>query len=183
MLPVFVFVLVVGSSTAHADKVTLVQQYDIAEMMMQKYYLETEQKQFTIFYRFSALEGPVEGGTEDLDARLTLITIDTERTSLVLHMENTQQTDLMSLRFPMDLLSAEGEKFTVLADGQERGYELSVRGESTNLIFLLPKDTAKIDVIGTRVIPEFGSELLILSVVSALLLAARFLNSKSQILS
>ncbi|MEM4391851.1 MAG: hypothetical protein QXG67_03585 [Candidatus Nitrosotenuis sp.] len=141
-------------------------QYSIAEIMMQKYTLEAEQQQFTVFYRFSVLEGVVEGGTEDLDAKLTSIVVDKERTSLVLSVENIRQTDLMSLRFPYELLSAEGERFTILADGQQRGYELSVHGQSTNLIFILPENTKQVEIIGTKVVPEFGSVILAFSVAS-----------------
>ncbi len=136
--------------------------HDVAELMMQKQILDTEGGQFTIFYRFSTLEGAIEGGTEDLDARLILLEVDPSRTSLVFHIDNVKQTDLMSVRFPFSVLSAEEEKFIVLADGQPRGYELSVHKESTNIIFILPENTAKVEIIGTSVVPEFGSGLLIL---------------------
>ncbi|CAE6487328.1 hypothetical protein [Candidatus Nitrosotenuis uzonensis] len=136
--------------------------HDIAELMMQKQILRTDGEQFTIFYRFSILEGAIEGGTEDLDAKLILLEVDPSRTSLVFHIDNVKQTDLMSVRFPFNVLSAEEEKFIVLADDQPRGYELSVHKESTNIIFILPENTAKVEIIGTSVVPEFGSGLLIL---------------------
>jgi hypothetical protein len=156
--------------TAYAEPTAT--QYSIAEIMMQKYTLEAEKQSFTVFYRFSVLEGVGEGGTEDLDAKLTSIVVDKERTSLVLSVENIRQDDLMSLRFPYELLSAEGEKFTILADGRQRGYELSVHGQSTNLIFILPENTRQVEVIGTKVIPEFGSVMLAFSAAAASLLAA-----------
>jgi hypothetical protein len=162
--------VVLTLQTAYAEPLAV--QYSIVEIMMQKYTLDMEQQSFTVFYRFSVLEGVGEGGTEDLDAKLTSIVVDKERTSLVLSVENIRQDDLMSLRFLYELLSAEGEKFTILADGQQKGYELSVHGQSTNLIFILPENTKRVEIIGTKVIPEFGSGLLALSATAASLLAA-----------
>ncbi|MEM3172107.1 MAG: hypothetical protein QXE82_01055, partial [Candidatus Nitrosotenuis sp.] len=124
--------------------------------------------QFTIFYRFSTLEGVVEGGTEDLNARLVLLEVDPSRTSLVFHIDNVNQTDLMSVRFPFSVLSAEEEKFIVLADGQPRGYEISTHKESTNIIFILPENTTKVEIIGTSVVPEFGSGLLVLGAAATM---------------
>lgn len=152
-------------SATYAQNVPMA--YDIAEIMMQKHTLDTEGGQFTIFYRFSTLEGVVEGGTEDLDANLLGMEIDLERTSLVFNIENIRQTDLMSIRFPSAILSAENDKFTVLADGQARGYELSTQDESTNLIFILPENTTRVEIVGTRVVPEFSSGLLMLGTAAA----------------
>ena len=160
------------------DSIQLVAKLDIAELMMQKYQLTADQRDFTIFHRISTLESVGEGNTEDFDAKVVAMEINQERTSLVITLENIKQTDLMSVRFPQELISAEKGKFTLLVDGEERGYEWSVQEESRNLIFIIPKQTTEVEIIGNRVIPEFTSGLLVLIIVSSTLLITQRLYKK-----
>jgi len=141
-------------------------QRDIAEIMMQKYHLEAEQEQFTIYYRFSILEGAGEGGTENLDARILSMGIDKEQTSLVINIDNIQSTGLLSLRFPEELVSADANNFTLLVDGKERGYELSRQGNIVGMILILPENSTTVEIVGTRVIPEFGPFVIVMLTVS-----------------
>jgi hypothetical protein len=47
-----------------------------------------------------------------------------------------------------------------LINGQEKGYEFSVSGKYASLIFMMiPKQTAEVEIIGTKVIPEFTVDL------------------------
>lgn len=160
------------------DSIQMVAKQDIAELMMQKYQLNADQRDFTIFYRISTLESVVESSMEDFDAKVVAMEIDYERTSLVITLENIKQTDLMSVRFPQELISAEKGKFTLLVDGEERGYEWSAQGESRSLIFIIPKQTTEVEIIGSRVIPEFTSGLLVLIIVSSALLITQRLDKK-----
>lgn len=156
----------------------MVAKLDIAELMMQKYQLNADQRDFTIFYRISTLESVVESSMEDFDAKVVAMEIDQERTSLVITLDNIKQTDLMSVRFPQELISTEKGKFTLLVDGKERGYEWSAQEESRNLIFIIPKQTTEVEIIGNRVIPEFTSGLLVLIIVSSALLITQRLHKK-----
>jgi hypothetical protein len=150
-----------------AEDIRLVQNYDIAEIMMNKYKVSVEQDEFTVFYRLSVVESAGGSTLEDLEAKVTSINVNQERVSLVITLDNIEQTDIMSLRLPKELISAEGKQLALFIDGKEIQYEWSVKGEYNNLIFIIPKQTTEIEVVGTRVIPEFPSGLLIFGAVSS----------------
>jgi hypothetical protein len=154
---------------AVADEAILIQQYDIAELMMNKYLVTVEQDEFTVFYRISTTGSFGEGTHEDFEAKITLIEVNQERQSLTIKLDSVAQTDIMSLRIPKELISAEGKQLALFIDGKETQYEWSVKEPYNNMIFIVPSHTAEIEIVGTRVIPEFTSGLLILIVSSAAL--------------
>ena len=152
-------------SFAFADThITLVQHADIAEIMMKKQQINIENTDFTIFYRFSTV-GEGESSDEDHQAQIKSIDINKERKSLVISIEDINQDDIMSVRFPQELVSAEGKKLVLLIDGEEKGYESSSQDDKSTMIFVLPEGSTQIEIVGTRVIPEFTSSILIMVVV------------------
>ena len=166
-LMLILFVTLAGVS---GDDAYLVQKYDIAELMMQKYVVSVDEGDYVVFYRLSTTESHAEGTAEDLDAKITSMTINKERASLVIGLEGVEQTDIMSVRFPNEILSAEGGKFTLLVNGEQRGYESSEQKGKTNMIFLIPAQSGEIEIIGTRVIPEFPSTMILLAAVMSAVL-------------
>ncbi len=153
-----------------------IQYPDIAQLMMKKYQLQVEEKNFEIFYRLSTIDAVAESGTEDHDAQVISMGINSERSSLIIKLDNILNSDIMSIRFPKEVLSADKEKFTLLVNGQEKGYEFSVSGKYTNLIFIVPKQTTEVEIIGTKVIPEFTGGLLILAAATSFLFVRCFGN-------
>lgn len=169
-LDAFMMILFVALAGVSGDDTQLVQKYDIAELMMRKYVVSVGEGDYTVFYRLSTTESHAEGTAEDLDARITSMTINKERTSLVIGLEGVVQTDIMSVRFPNEILSAEGGKFTLLVNGEQRGYESSEQEGKTNMIFLIPPQSDEIEIIGTRVIPEFPSGMVLFTIVMSAIL-------------
>ncbi|WKT58689.1 hypothetical protein QVH35_04840 [Candidatus Nitrosotenuis chungbukensis] len=165
-----------GLDAASDASVQKIQYPDIAQLMMKKYQLQVEEKNFEIFYRLSTIEAVAESGTEDHDAQVISMGINSERSSLIIKLDNILNSDIMSIRFPKEVLSADKEKFTLLINGQEKGYEFSVSGKYTNLIFIVPKQTTEVEIIGTKVIPEFTGGLLILAAATSLLFVRYFGN-------
>jgi hypothetical protein len=147
--------------------------------MMQKYHLEAAEQAFTIFYRLSMLESG-EISSEDLDGKIVSVEINEERTSLIIKLDNIKQADIMSIRFPQELISAEKGEFTLLVDGKEKGYEWSVQEKSRNLIFVIPPQTTQVEIIGTRVIPEFTSGLFVLAIITSILLVTQKVYRRSK---
>jgi hypothetical protein len=179
--PIFlIFSILIIPHTSYSESNNSLQliQHDIAELMMQKYTIKVDEKDFITYYRLSTLESVGEGSSEDYDGKITSMEINHERTSLVIKLNNIKQSDILSIRLPHDLISAEKGKFTILANGKERGYEWSVQGEFRNLIFIVPKQTTEVEIIGTKVIPEFTSEILVLVIVSSGLLITQRLYKK-----
>ncbi|MEM2160872.1 MAG: hypothetical protein QXN55_07965 [Candidatus Nitrosotenuis sp.] len=159
-----IFVMMSCSVPAFAQNIQQIQHADIAELTMKKYQITIDDTPFTIFYRFSTV-GAGEGSDEDLSAKLVSITINTERKSLVMTIDSINQTDIMSIRFPQELVSAEGGKLVLLLDGKEKGYESNTQDNKRTMIFVLPKDSSQVEIVGTKVIPEFPSALLVMIVI------------------
>ena len=158
---------------ACADELQLSQYADIAELMMKKYQINVDNTDFTIFYRFSTM-GQGEGSDEDIIATIKSIELDKERKSLIISVDNLNQTDILSIQFPKKLVSAEGTKLTLLVDGKEKGYESNVQDIKRTMIFVLPAKTEKIEIVGTNVIPEFSSGLtVLLALISGIIIMQR----------
>jgi hypothetical protein len=145
-------------------QVQQIQHTDIAELMMKKYQISVENTDFTIFYRFSTA-GEGESTSEDLQAQIRSIDINKERKSLMFSLSEINQDDLMSVRFSEELVSAEGKRLVLFIDGRERGYESNTQDGKRTMIFVLPAHTTQVEVVGTKVIPEFPSSVMVLAAV------------------
>jgi len=71
-------------------------------------------------------------------------------------MEDVPKKTDFWVRIPEDVLYAEGEKFKVIVDGVDTGYDLMKFPNDYVVGFVISEDTEYIEIIGTRVIPEFG---------------------------
>lgn len=164
-----IFGIVLLPGLAFADSIQPIQYADIAEVMMKKYQINVDNTDFTIFYRFSTV-GEGESSDEDHTAQITSIDVNQDRKSLVISLDKINQDDIMSVRFSQELVSGEGKRLTLLIDGKEKGYESSSQDNKSTMIFVLPKDTAQVEIVGTKVIPEFPSSVLIMVAVSSIAL-------------
>lgn len=175
----FMLILVSGivlfPGLAFADSTQLVQHADIAEIMMKKYQINVENTDFTIFFRFSTI-GEGESSDEDHAAQIESIDINKERKSLIISLYKINQDDIMSIRFSQELVSGEGKRLTLLIDGKVSGYESSSQGDKNTMIFVLPKNTEHVEIVGTRVIPEFQSGILALIIMSSGMILAQKLR-------
>ncbi|MDG7049793.1 MAG: hypothetical protein JRZ94_01160 [Nitrososphaerota archaeon] len=176
-----IFGIVLLPGLAFADSIQSVQYADIAEIMMKKYQINVDNTDFTIFYRFSTV-GEGESSDEDHTAQITSIDVNQDRKSLVISLDKINQDDIMSVRFSQELVSSEGKRLTLLIDGKEKGYESSSQDNKSTMIFVLPKDTAQVEIVGTKVIPEFPSSVLIMvAVLSIALLVPVFAKHTKRI--
>lgn len=78
---------------------------------------------------------------------------------------------------PDDVIYAENEKFTVLVDGINTGYDLMKFPTDYVIGFIIDENTKNIEIIGTRVIPEFGAYatlILATSIVGLVFFARKF---------
>ena len=181
---VLIFVcLPISANGIDANRDTSIQQIqypDLAQLMMKKYQLQVDEKSFEILYRLSTLETTAEDSSEDYDAKVVSMSINSERSSLIVTLDNILHSDVMSIRFPQELLSADKGKFTLLVNGQEKGYEFSVSGKYTNLIFIVTKQTTEVEIVGTKVIPEFTGGLVVLAAATSLLFMKYCFKNKSK---
>ena len=64
---------------------------------------------------------------------------------------------IMWIRLPIELISAENENYQLLIDGSETEYDLTKHPDDYAMGMILPEGAKKIEIIGTYVIPEFGT--------------------------
>lgn len=96
-----------------------------------------------------------------VDANVLAIAIDQELNSLLIGIENTNDSQF-SIKLPNEMISAENNEFAVLVDGLEVDYELNSLVDMTEISFFVPSLSQEIEIIGTHVIPEFPIVVLIL---------------------
>lgn len=90
----------------------------------------------------------------EIDANVIAMAIDQELNSLLIGIENAQNS-LFKIELPTEMISAENNEFAVLVDGYEVDYQI-ISKESSNIIsFFIPVGSQEVEIIGTHVIPEF----------------------------
>ena len=111
---------------------------------------------------------PVSGGTnvitiEDYDilyqitgAKIIKIIPDVENKSLIIEIETFSDGELM-LTIPKQILDTNEGDFFVLVDGEETNHDSSSTDDAWTLIIPFYNGSEEIEIIGTFVIPEFGT--------------------------
>jgi hypothetical protein len=108
------------------------------------YSLQADNKTYNIYYGFKFTYANVEN-----------ISLVLDHNSMQINLNGITETDSMWIQFPQDLVSAENNNFILYADGHEEKYELATSDHSTIMGFTVPTNTTRIEIQGTRVIPEF----------------------------
>ena len=111
---------------------------------------------------------PLSGGTnvitiEDYDilyqitgAKIIKIIPDVENKSLIIEIETFSDGELM-LTIPKQILDTNEGDFFVLVDGEETNHDSSSTDDAWTLIIPFYNGSEEIEIIGTFVIPEFGT--------------------------
>jgi predicted secreted protein with PEFG-CTERM motif len=107
-------------------------------------------------------------GSNDPFPILSSMNINEERKSIEIIMENVPEKTDFWVRTPQDVLYAEGEKFTVLVDGVDTGYDLMKFPNDYVVGFIISENTTNVEIIGTRVIPEFGGLTILVLAISVM---------------
>jgi predicted secreted protein with PEFG-CTERM motif len=145
------------------DVEAFAQYLDIAQLESEKFVLEIDENSYDLYYGY---HGSLDAlGSYDVFPTLSTIKINEERKSLEITMDNVPEKTDFWVRVPEDVIYAKNEKFKVLVDGVDTGYDL-MKFPNDYVIGLFISENAKnIEIIGTRIIPEFGAfPLLILGV-------------------
>lgn len=89
-----------------------------------------------------------------VDAHVIAMAIDPELTSLLIGLENTKES-VFVIDLEHEIISAENNAFAILVNGFEVDYHTVSDSDSSTLTFYVPDFTEEVEIIGTRVIPEF----------------------------
>ena len=117
------------------------------------------------------------------------ITPDEEFKSVVINIDASEDGSLI-IDFPREVLDAriddcsgDDDVFIVLVDGEERDFEESATDALRSLSITFEGGTSQIEVIGTCVIPEFGTIAVMILAVAVVAIVAMTARSRLSILS
>ena len=128
---------------------------DIGQIMAEKITFEFDDDTYDIYYGY---KGSLDSmGSHHEEPILSSMSINEERKSIEIIMEDVPEKTDFWVRIPPEVLYAEGDKFTVLVDGVNTGYDMTTFPNDYAIGFIILETTENIEIIGTRVIPEFGA--------------------------
>ena len=155
------------------------QYLDISQLESEKVTFTFDEKSYDVYYGY---HGSLDAmGSESLFPILSSMKINQEKKSIEITMDVVPEKTDFWVRTPQDVLYAENEKYTVLVDGVDTRYDLMKFPNDYVIGFIISEDTKKIEIIGTRVIPEFGAYAILILGVS--ILGLIYFARKSSIVS
>ena len=172
----FVVILPTNVYAEHVLDIEAFGQYlDISQLESDKVTFVFDEKPYDIYYGY-------RGSLDDMSSHtsypvLSSMDINAENKSIDIVMESVPGKTDFWVRMPDDVIYAENEKFTVIVDGVNTGYDLMKFPTDHVIGFIIDKDAKNIQIIGTRVIPEFGAYatlILAISIIGLVFFARRF---------
>ena len=107
-------------------------------------------------YLQSTMLEDYELGYELTGAKIIRITPDTEMKSLIFEIETYSDGELR-ITLPKDVIDTDEESFFILVDGIETNHEAISNLENWSFVIPFSYGSEEIEIIGTFVIPEFGT--------------------------
>jgi predicted secreted protein with PEFG-CTERM motif len=146
------------------------QYLDIAQLSSEKYTLVIYEKTYDIYYGYhGSFEVDVKKTEVELP-KLVTMNINQERKSLEITMESVPSNNVLWLRLPLEVISAEKAQYRLVIDGVDTKYDLTKFPDQYALGMIIPKDTKHIEIIGTYVVPEFGAFSIIILGISFIMI-------------
>jgi predicted secreted protein with PEFG-CTERM motif len=162
--------LIIPANYAFAEHVfnseAYAQYLDISQLESEKVTFDFDGKSYDIYYGYHKSLDSM--GSDDPFPILSSMNINEERKSIEIIMENVPEKTDFWVRTPQDVLYAEGEKFTVLVDGVDTGYDLMKFPNDYVVGFIISENTKNVEIIGIRVIPEFGGLTILVLAISVM---------------
>jgi len=108
-------------------------------------------------------------------AEIQSLTPDTENKSLIISIKTDCDGEL-TITLPKDVIDTDEEGFFILVDGDETNHKASSTGEFWTLTIPFSYGSEEIEIIGTFVIPEFGTIaalVLVVAITSIIIISAK----------
>ena len=125
----------------------------------------------------------IEIGPKDIEKQTMVVAkrYNLERKSLEITFDSVPADSIFWVRMPDELISAEKGLFQVLVDGTETKYETIQFPNHISLGIIMPQDGRHVEIIGTRVVPEFSMIALPILTLSVLLIITITQKSSSRL--
>ena len=147
-------------SVAYAEHIfesneAFAQHLDISQISAEKFVMSVDDDYHDMYYGYS---GSIDSmGSDKPHPILSSMSINQERKSLEITFSEVRENSVFWVRMPDEVISAEKGRFKVFVDGKDTLYDLTIRPDNVALGMIVPKDGQYVEIIGTRVIPEFGA--------------------------
>jgi predicted secreted protein with PEFG-CTERM motif len=163
--------ILLPASTVYAEHIfedneAFAQYLDISQISAEKFVMTVDDDSYDMYYGYhGSLDSMASKKPEPI---LSSMSINEERKSLNITFSEISGNSVFWVRMPNDVISAEKGKFKVFVDGKDTLYDLTIFPNDIALGMIVPKDGQHVEIIGTKVIPEFGSFVILIFGVSIL---------------
>ena len=174
------FTLVIFPAPIYAEHIfedgeAFAQQLDISQISAEKFVMIVDDTSYDMYYGYhGSLDSMASDKSEPV---LSSMSINQERMSLEITFSEIPANSVFWVRMPDNVISAEKGHFQVFVDGKKTLYDLTKFPKDYALGMIVPKDGRHVEIIGTNVIPEFGSIailILVLPIVSIVVISRKF---------
>ena len=159
------------------DVEAFAQYLDVAQLSSEKFTITVDDDSYDMYYGY---HGSLDSMASDKpQPKLSSMSINPERKSLEITFDEVPANSVFWVRLPFEVISAEQEQFQLFIDGVETQYDLTKFPNNYALGMIVPSGGQHVEIIGTQVIPEFGT--LTLTILGLSVLGMIFLIRKSDL--
>ena len=151
-----------------ADVDAFAESLDIVQLSSDKFTITVDDVSYDLYYGYHGSFDSM--ASDEPQPKLTAMLLNQERKSLEIVFDEVLEDSIFWVRMPDELISAEKGLFQVFVDGKETKYELIQFPNDISLGIIVPQDGQHVEIIGTRVIPEFSVLVLSLLTISTILM-------------
>jgi len=165
--------LIMVPGTIHAEHIftdvdVFAESLDIVQLSSDKFTITVDDVSYDLYYGY---HGSFDSMTSDEPRpKLSTMSLNQERKSLEIIFDEVLEDSIFWVRLPDELISAEKGLFQVYVDGKDTKYELIQFPNDMSVGIIMPQDGEHVEIIGTRVIPEFFMMALPIFTISIILI-------------
>ncbi len=163
--------LIIFPTNVYAEHIEAFAQYpDIVQLSSEKFTITVDDDSYDMYYGY---HGSLDSmASDEPQPKLSSMGINQERKSLEITFDEVLSNSVFWVRMPDEVISAEKGHFQLFIDGIETRYDLTRFPNDYALGMIIPKGGEHIEIVGTRVIPEFSIMVLPILAISVLLIVA-----------
>ena len=170
-----IFPITVYAEHIFEDSEAFAQHLDISQISAEKFVMIVDDNSIDMYYGYHGSFDSM--ASDEPQPKLSSMSINQERKSLEITFDEVPSNSVFWVRMPDKVISAEKAQFQLFIDDVETQYELTKFPNDYALGMIVPSGGKHIEIIGTQVIPEFGT--LTLAILGLSVLGMVFLMRKS----
>lgn len=152
-------IMLIPTSIAHTEHVLDIEAFgqhlDISQLEAEKFVLKVGENSYDVYFGFhgSLDDSMSKDFRKPIVAKMSL---NQDRKSLEVDFQEVPNKTDFWVRIPFDVLTADKEQYQVLINGADTGYDLMKMPDGYVIGMIISEDSKNVEIIGTKVIPEFG---------------------------